>query len=63
MPIIFDSEKKIVEYSSFVCSVRIDTAQNVHQCGFAGTVLTNESVNFTFFNLQIYIVQCFNARE
>ena len=28
-----------------------------------GTVLTNESVDFSFFHLQIDIVKCFNARE
>ena len=46
-----------------VAPVRVDTAQNIHQCGFSGSVLPHEGVDLAFLHLQIYIVKCLDARE
>ena len=42
---------------------RINTRQDIHQCGFASTVLADQCVNFSAFNNQIDIIQCLDARK
>ena len=41
----------------------IDTHQNLHQGGFTGAVFSHESMDFTRFDLQLYMIKRNNTRE
>ena len=46
----------VVDDVTFVGSIWINTTQNIHKCGFTRTILSYQCVDFSLFNLQIYIV-------
>jgi hypothetical protein len=48
---------------SFKFIVRIDTTQDLHQCGLAGAVLPNQTVDFSATHGKVHVVQGTNARE
>ena len=53
----------VVNNVSLVGTVRINSAENIHQRRFSCPVLTYQSMDLSLFNLQIYIVQCLYTRE
>ena len=48
---------------SLVCSMRINSRQNIHQRRFSSTVLTAKRVDLSAFYLQINIVECLDTAE
>ena len=57
------ADLSVVNDIPFVRSVGIDAAQNVHQRGFSGAVLTDQRVDFSFFHLKANVVERFHTRE
>ncbi|MNN39748.1 hypothetical protein D3C81_1537960 [compost metagenome] len=41
----------------------VHTAQHFHECGFAGTVLADEAVDFTCIHFEIHIHERLDAGE
>ena len=53
----------IINDISLVGAIRVDTAQYIHQGGFARAVFTDQCVDFPLFHLEIHIVQRLDARK
>ena len=53
----------VVNYVAFIGAKRINSAENVHQCRFTGTVLADQRMDLSLFNLKVDVVECLNARK
>ena len=51
----------VVNDITFVCAIRINAAQHIHQGGFSGTVLADQCMDLALFNLEVDVVQCLDA--
>ena len=53
----------VIDNIAFIGPVRINTAENIHQRGFTGAILTDKCVDLTFFHLEIDIVESLDTRK
>ena len=53
----------VIDDISFIRTVRINTAQYIHQCGLSCAVFTYKGMDLSLFYLQVYIVKCFYTGE
>ena len=53
----------IVDDIPLISTIRINTAQNVHQGGFSRSVFSHQSMDLAFLHLQVYVVKRLYTRE
>jgi hypothetical protein len=64
---IFDRIKSaglpVIDNVSLICAIWVDSAQDIHQCGFSCPVLSYQSMNLSLFHLKIHVIKSFDTGE
>ena len=53
----------VVNQLAVICTIRIQTTDDLDHCGFAGAVFSDESMDMSALDIEGYIIKCTDARK